>query len=109
MTVPLGEGLLNFCNADFDTAFERCMPAYLRFINDPQSAPDLDRKKIDGNREAVVRAFEQVFPAMSEVFYTSLYTAIFPPLFLKKTEYAVDFYRNYLRLLQAEFLELIEF
>ena len=28
---------------------------------------------------------------------------------MKKTERAVDFYRNYLRLLQTEFLELIEF
>ena len=112
VTVPLGEGLLNFCNADFDTAFERSMPAYLRFITDPESAPDLDRKKIGGNREAMVRAFElyeQVFPTMSEVFYASLYTAIFPPLFIKKTERAVDFYRNYLRLLQTEFLELVEF
>lgn len=46
VTVPLGEGLLNFCYADFDTAFERCMPAYLRFISDPASAPDLDRKRL---------------------------------------------------------------
>lgn len=58
VTMPLGEGLLNFCYADFDSAFERCMPAYLRFINDLESAADLDRKKIGGNREAVVRAFE---------------------------------------------------
>lgn len=56
--------------------------------------PDFDRKKIGGNREAVVRAFElyeRVFPAMSEVIYASLYTAVFPPLFMKKTERAVDF------------------
>ena len=112
VTVPLGEGLLNFCNADFDTAFERSMPAYLRFISDPESAPDLDRKKVGGKREAMIRAFElyeQVFPTMSEVFYASLYTAIFPPLFMKKTERVVDLYRNYLCLLQTEFLELVEF
>lgn len=27
--MPLGEALLNFCCADFSTAFENCMPAYL--------------------------------------------------------------------------------
>ena len=112
VTIPLGEGLLNFCYADFDAAFEKCMGAYLRFIHDSGSAPDLDRRKISGNREAVIRAFElyeQVFPILNGVFYNSLYTAIFPPLLMKKTERAVDFYRNYLRLLQSEFLELIEF
>ncbi|MBD5169560.1 MAG: hypothetical protein HDT20_05520 [Oscillibacter sp.] len=112
VTVPLGEGLINFCYADFDAAFEKCNPGYLRFIDDPASAPNLDRKNFSGRREAVVRAFElyeQVFPTLSEAFYTSLYTAIFPPLFMKKTERAVEFYQQYLRILQAEFLELIEF
>ncbi len=112
VTVPLGEGLLNFCYADFSVAFERCMPSYLRFIDDPASAPDLNRKNFSGSREAVIRAFElyeQMFPTLSKVFYSSLYTAIFPPLFMKKTERAVEFYREYLRLLQEEFLELIAF
>ena len=112
VTVPLGEGLLNFCYADFATAFERCIPVYLRFIKNPASAPDLNGRKTWGNREAVIRAFElyeQMFPTLSEVFYSSLYTAIFPPLFMKKTERAVEFYREYLRVLQEEFLELIAF
>lgn len=26
-SIPLGEGILNFCYADFDSAFERCAPA----------------------------------------------------------------------------------
>lgn len=110
--VPLGEGILNFCYADFDTAFARCMPDYLRFIGNPASAPDLIRKKIGGNREAVIRAFElyeQMFPTLSEVFYSSFYTAIFPPLLMRKTEHAIAFYREYLHLLQEEFLELIAF
>lgn len=101
VTVPLGEGLLNFCYADFDAAFEECMAAYLRFIHDPESAADLDRKKFGGNREAVIRAFElheQVFPILSKVYYSSLYSAIFPPLFMRKTERAVDFYKDYLTL-----------
>ena len=112
VTIPLGEGLLNFCYADFAAAFERCMPDYLRFIRNPASAPDLSKKEIRGNREAVIRSFElyeQMFPTLSEVFYSSLYTAIFPPLFMKKTERAVEFYREYLCLLQEEFLELIAF
>lgn len=111
-TVPLGEGLLHFCYADFDSAFERCMPACLHCISDPESAPDLDKKKINGGREAAIRTFElyeQMFPTLNEVFYSSLYTAIFPPLFMKKTECAIAFYRKYLHLLQTEFLELIEF
>jgi len=112
VTVPLGEGLINFCYADFDTAFEECKPGYLRFIRNPKSVPDLERKKLSGGREVVIRAFElykQVFPTLSEVLYASLYTAPFPPLFMRKTEKAFEFYRQYLRLLQTEFLELIEF
>lgn len=112
ITVPLGEGLLNFCYADFDTALQQCWPTYLQFIHDPKSAPDLDRRKYHSGREAVIRAFElyeQVFPILSQTFYGSIYTAAFPPLFMKKTEHAVEFYQQYLRLLQGEFLELIEF
>ncbi len=53
--------------------------------------------------------YAEVFPALSEVFYSSIYTAAFPPQFTRRTEKALEYYRHYLLFLQSEFLKLIEF
>ena len=105
INVPLGEGLLNFCYADFDSAFDRCAPVYRAL---KQDAP----AKIHSAKEGMIHLHElyvEVFTALSEVFYSSIYTACFPPQFTRKTERALNYFRQYLTLLQAEFLELIEF
>ena len=107
ISVPLGEGLLNFCYADFDSAFERCTPAYQEFAQ-ISDAP----VKIRNAEEGIIRLYElyaEIFPTLSEVFYASLYTACFPPQFTRKTLQALEYYRQYVSFLQAEFLELIEF
>ena len=104
---PLGEGVLNFCYAEFQSAFAHCAAAYqglTRTADDP--------KKIHRIEEGVIHLYElyaEVFPALSKVFYSSIYTATFPPQFKRKTENALKYYQQYLSLLQAEFLELIEF
>lgn len=105
--VPLGEGILNFCYADFSSAFEHCGTAY-RQLTQAVDTP----LAIHSAEEGVIHIFEQyekIFPALSETFYSSIYTAAFPPQFARATEKALDYYQQYLSLLQMEFLELLEF
>ena len=105
--MPLGEGLLNFCCANFSTAFEHCEKAYRELSQKPTPLG-----KIHSAEEGVIQLYElyeEVFPTLSEIFYSSLYTASFPPQFVNCTEKALEYYRRYLLTLQSEFLELIEF
>lgn len=107
IVVPLGEGILNFCYADFNSAFEHCGTAYQSIAQSGDTPP-----MIHSATEGVIHIFEQyeeLFPALSEVFYSSIYTAVFPPQFVRRTERALAYYRQYLSRLQAEFLELLEF
>lgn len=107
VSVPLGEGLLNFCYADFNSTFEHCMPAY-RELTQSVDTP----AKIHSAEEGIIRLYElyaEIFPTLSDVFYASLYTACFPPQFTRKTVYALEYYQQYVSFLQTEFLELIEF
>ena len=107
VVVPLGEGILNFCYADFQSAFAHCAAAYQELTRTAD-----DPKKIHRIEEGVIHLYElyaEVFPALSEVFYSSIYTAAFPPQFTRKAEKAFTYYQQYLSLLQSEFLELIEF
>lgn len=107
IVVPLGEGILNFCYADFSSAFAHCGTAYRQLIQATDIPPS-----IRSAEEGVIHIFEQyeeIFPVLSEVFYSSIYTAAFPPQFAQATEKALEYYQQYLSLLQAELLELLEF
>lgn len=107
IVVPLGEGILNFCYADFSSAFTHCETSYRQLTQATDTLPT-----IHSAEEGVIHIFEQyekLFPALSEVFYSSIYTAAFPPQFAQATEKALGYYQQYLSLLQAEFLELLEF
>ena len=84
IVVPLGEGILNFCYADFKSAFAHCAAAYQELTRTAD-----DPKKIHRIEEGVIHLYElyaEVFPTLSEVFYSSIYTASFPPQFTRKTE-----------------------
>ena len=107
IVVPLGEGILNFCYADFNSAFAHCETAYRQLAQANDTPPT-----IHSTAEGVIHIFEQyeeIFSVLSEVFYSSIYTAAFPPQFARATEKALEYYRQYLSLLQAELLELLEF
>lgn len=107
IVVPLGEGILNFCYADFSSAFEHCGAAYWQLTRTNNAPPS-----IRSASEGIIHIFEQyeeLFPALSEVFYSSIYTAAFPPQFTRRSEKALAYYRQYLSLLQMEFLELLGF
>ena len=79
----------------------------------PDDLPDEPPpRQIRNCTEDILDTYERyinVFSILNDVFYSSLYTAIFPPLFLKRTDYALWYYKQYIKLLQEEFLELIEF
>lgn len=99
--IPLGEGLLNFCYADFGAAFVRCESAYQELTR-----KDAPPKKIRRIEEGVIQLYElyaEIFPVLSEVFYSSIYTASFPPQFTRCTEKALAYYRNYLMQLKMPF------
>ncbi len=98
---------MNFCYADFSSAFEHCGTAYRQLTQVADTPPAIHSAK-----EGVIHIFEQyeeLFPALSKVFYSSIYTAAFPPQFARRTERALEYYQQYLALLQTEFLELLEF
>lgn len=64
ISIPLGEGILNFCYADFNSAFERCAPA-LRKLTTTVDAP----AKIHSAEEGMIYLHElyvEVFTALSE-------------------------------------------
>lgn len=107
IVVPLGEGILNFCYADFSSAFTHCETAYRQLTQATDTPPT-----IHSAEEGVIHIFEQyekLFPDLSEVFYSSIYTAAFPPQFAQATKKTLEYYRQYLSLLQSEFLEILEF
>lgn len=107
INIPLGEGLLNFCYADFNSAFERCAPVY-RGLTKTVDAP----AKIHSAEEGMIylhESYVEVFTALEDVFYSSIYTACFPPQFIRKTEKALNYFQQHLTFLQTELLELIEF
>ncbi len=53
INLPLGEGILNFCYADFNTAFEHCLLAYQKLVQVPDPPA-----KIQSAEEGVIRLFE---------------------------------------------------
>lgn len=107
IVVPLGEGILNFCYASFDSPFGRCRATYQSLAQGNDTSPSI-RSAAEGIIHIFER-YEELFPALSEVFYSSIYTAAFPSQFVRKTEKALEYYRQYLSCLQAEFLELLKF
>ena len=139
LTVPLGEGILNFCDTDFQRELERAKQFYFLFSEDFRDAlrgetPELNEhpaiqeyrellkidptkptpapEKIRNKSENILNTFEHYTNTMlwlDDVLYSSLYTAVFPPVINQRTVRALEYYENYLNLLQTEFRELLEF
>ncbi len=89
VVVPLGEEILNFCYADFASAFERCTAACQELAEHPDTSA-----KIESAAEGVIHLYElyaEVFPVLSEALYSSIYTASFPPQFRQKTIEALTY------------------
>lgn len=129
----VGEGILDFLYADFETPYkENYFSSYMTEVLLPEAAKDdskevqelLDKMKaeqkstINVNKvlseadliyEDYLRYCSTVFYAKN-ISYASLYSAICPPVFSEHYEHtAYKLYYRYLKMLQEEFLELIEF
>ncbi len=121
VTVPLGEGILNFSYADFDSAFERSKTFYAfmstEFWDEQRRQSDMELSDpkpmmVRNKDEEIIHYYQQYSETMlmlSHVLYASIYTSIFPPVVTKPDFKAFGRYYAYLKNLQKEMLELIEF
>ncbi len=120
-----GEGILDFIYADFDTAYQEAIefPLFLHSLRQAmltakslteETAPKSPPTKAIDQLDVVIQeyyAFENTMQLIRPIAYTSLYTAICPPLFEHPNQplKAMQQYRTYLKLLQQEYSELLEF
>ena len=126
--IPYGEGILDFIYADFKPAYQQAImlpQLFSQFSKLLQEEPDepVSEKKPNRNSESekiysqtqdIVQAYfryESTVHHIKDISYTSLYTAICPPVFVSghDTVNGLKWYYNYLATLQKEYLELLEF
>lgn len=118
--LSLGEGILDFCYADFIKGIESSRISYMLYSQETWDAISEHTRsdttpiasKIKNHEELVSETYFQyadTMNALSELLYCSLYSAIFPPVFYNKSMDALKRYLRYLIALQKECLELIEF
>ena len=119
-----GEGILDFVYADFLTPLKPALEMYQMFAairekyqkkkagkdTQVQNAP----QKIYNRTQEIVEdflAYASSFNTVKETAYASLYSSICPPRFAESFDRQKEliWYGNYLRALQKEYLELIEF
>ena len=102
---PLGEGLLNFLYADFETAYNSNK---VTFEEERETDP------IPFESEAEQKVFDYLRLAETvkhfrPVIHSSLYTMLFPPFLKKCTKKEFSAYLAYLKALQTRLMELITF
>lgn len=116
-----GEGILDFIYADFGPAFQAAaqLPLLLQKLagqlgkdRPAQSEPELT--KVHDRTQLALEAyyaFEDTMREVKDIAYSSLYTAICPPIFSHQAHSidALKRYYDYLIFLQAEYLEMLEF
>ena len=118
---PLGEGLLDFCYADLKKQFTtfKLMIMLLSketrdymYEKDGVDVPEETPIKFK-NREESNEFFDYKWRLTNDLgkdlFYSSLYTALFTPVILDADAKTVKRYLNYLLLLQNEFVEKLKF
>lgn len=118
-----GEGILDFVYADFQTPFQRAyswrsaldaLGAELREGNSNSDNSARELPKIYNSNQLIVDEylkFAGTAMIIEDIMYASLYSAVCPPVFLENaTEVkALRFYYSYLRNLQKEYLDMMEF
>ena len=120
-----GEGLLDFIYADFLTPLQaelRNLKGMKAFIERQKADSDYQDGEPEGDYDYKVRSsdeetvndffdYEASFSAIKYVAYSSLYTAVCPPVFESKfdIEKELNYYCRYLLTLQSEYRELVEF
>ena len=126
--IPFGEGILDFIYADFKPAYQRAVKIPLLFsqfgeleqegknesVSEDELESNLETEKIYNQTQDIVLAYfryEETVDHVKDISYTSLYTAICPPVFTYEYETLNGFrwYYKYLITLQKEYCELLEF
>lgn len=123
--MSVGEGILDFIYANFDQPFYMAVNLYLSFrdLFDEDFGdlfPNRNKKKLpqkikSKEHEDAIKYwnYKHTCYMAKEMNYSSLYSAICPPVFINydKDDYQLAFnlYFGYLKTLQKEYLELIEF
>jgi len=123
LTVPLGEGLLEYCSADLDKNLDKLALPFA--LSDEtvwnsfkggmgeeieNGSPNMQESATDSD-DFLLRKLEKYQALMlgSDFFETTLYTCVFPPDFAEFSEAGLKRYIYYLKVVQREFTELIEF
>ena len=114
VTLPLGQGMLDFLY--FEIKKNLSALTFISVFHSDDAVKKLGGKVRESvsvkNRDDLDQimtvAMERTMDAQS-FFYSSLYTAAFPPCFLDFSEKNSAFYLKYLSVLRKEFLEKIEF
>ena len=114
VTFSLGQDMLDFLY--FDIKKNLSALTFISLFHSDEAIQKLGGKVKESvsvkNRgefeEIMTTAIERTMDAHA-FFYTSLYTAAFPPCFLDFNEKNTAFYLKYLSVLRKEFLEKIEF
>ncbi|MDE6281535.1 MAG: hypothetical protein K2M15_07080, partial [Oscillospiraceae bacterium] len=116
-----GEGILDFVYADFRTATVEAMryplmwEALRKEYRAASSSPpaDTEPEKVYNQTQEIVDhyfAYRDTLRVTKDILMQSLYTMICPPVFADETDSkALKHYYSYLRDLQKEYLELLEF
>lgn len=113
-----GEGILDFIYADFEATLDQPTVANRHWTMLNNKHKELYRAKIiDGmysDMQAIVDdfyAYKDDFNTLKDTAYASLYSAICPIIFEGKwcLDHGLQSYGNYLRSLQQEYIDLIEF
>lgn len=123
--ISVGEGILDFIYADFDRPFYMAINFYLTFRdllqeefghlfpNKNTKKPPQKIKSKDHEDAIKYWNYKHTCYMARELNYASLYSAVCPPVFFNydKDDYQLAFnlYFGYLKTLQKEYLELIEF
>ena len=99
--VPLGEGIRNFIEADFESIIKT-------------SPPDISSHSFPGKAGADIMEKASVMgqytaDKLKDIINASLYTALFPPCILEYNGYTVQFYLDGLSALHTYFRELMTF
>lgn len=109
INIPLGEGILDFCYTDFNKKINE-INSFFKFYQESNVLFNYSEEQ--NNIESSIK-FNNIYNAAmvfgDRFFYSSLYSAIFPPLFLTPKDDGLKHYLNYIFSLQKEFIGLIEF
>ncbi|MDD4760908.1 MAG: DUF6076 domain-containing protein [Bacteroidaceae bacterium] len=119
--IPLGEGILDFCYADFQDQFAKSISGYaigseelwaaLRKDKNINRNEDIKHEIKNRNQKLIEThmRYTDAVQALGEVMEVSLYSLINPPALINQNAKAYNRYQNYLINLQQEMLSLLEF